>query len=91
MTDIELGADNALKIKDGDFAVAESEMQEVALILASNQGEWKEDPILGPNLIQMMKINESKADITQRVRIHLERDSKEYDQIKDKIKLITNG
>lgn len=91
MTDIELGADNELKIKDGDFAVAESEMQEVALILASNQGEWKEDPILGPNLIQMMKINESKADITQRVRIHLERDSKEYDQIKDKIKLITNG
>jgi hypothetical protein len=91
MKDIQLTEDNDLKIVDGDFSIGESEMQEVALILAANQGEWKEDPILGPNLIQLLKINESKADITHRVRIHLERDGKDYNEIENKIKLITNG
>jgi hypothetical protein len=85
MKDILLDSTNDLLILNGDFAVGESEMQEVGLILETMQGEWKENPVIGANLFQFMR---SKADInaiTARVKLHLELDDKEYADIKEKI------
>lgn len=84
--------DNDLKLLNGDFDSGESEMQEVALILQSVQGEWKEHPIMGPNLYQYIKAKTDKIAIERQMRIHLALDNKDYDGLKTKIDTqINNG
>ena len=56
MKDILLDENNDIKLSNGDFNTRESEMQEVALILQSVQGEWKETPVLGPNLYRIHSV-----------------------------------
>lgn len=85
MKDILLNENNDIKILAGDFAIEESEMQEVALILQSTQGEWKETPIIGANLFQFMRSKVDMNAIVARVKLHLELDNKEYGDIKEKI------
>lgn len=72
-----------LEIANGDFVIGESIEQEVVLILKSNQGEWKNDPFLGCNLIQLVNAKSNKTEIEKRVRIQLERDGKDYNSIKN--------
>ena len=88
--DFLLNRDNDMIIKDGDFLTGESYFQEVAMILSLNQGDLKSQPMLGPNLVQLKKMNASKLDIQKRVRIHLAQDSKDYEDVKNNIKLNTN-
>lgn len=76
-------------IVEGSMVIGDTEMQEVALILGLNQGEHKFNPVLGPNLIQLSKTNQSKFDIEQRVRVHLAMDGKDYNAIKNKIQIST--
>lgn len=87
--DILLDANGDLLIKDGDFVIGESLMQEVGRILEMSQGELKSDPILGPGLTRFMlgPVNENK--LKQLVRVHLGRDGKNYDEIKHLINLRT--
>lgn len=82
---------NDLVIKDGDFALCESEMQEVAIILNLNQGDLKPHPMLGPNLLQLKKTNVSRFDMEKRLRVHLAQDGKVYEDLKNKIKSIINA
>lgn len=92
MKDILLDEYNDLKLLNGDFDSGESEMQEVALILQSVQGEWKEHPIMGPNLYQYIKAKTDKIAIERQMRIHLALDNKDYDELKTKIDTqINNG
>lgn len=87
--DILLDANGDILIKDGDFAVGKSELQEVGRILEMSQGELKSDPVLGPGLTRFTlgPVNENK--LKQLVRVHLGRDGKNYDEIKDLINLNT--
>lgn len=90
--DILLNEIDDLQILNGDFAIGESELQDVGIILRLRQGELKSDPILGANLQHFMKSKYDRVSLEKRVKIHLERDGKNYDQIKNKIKLnIGNG
>lgn len=92
MKDIRLNQDNDLKFSNGDFDIDKSEMQEVSLILQSTQGEWKEHPILGPNLYQYLKSKADKIAIERQMRIHLALDDKDYNELKTKIETqINNG
>lgn len=84
--DIALDADFDLKIVNGDFVIDESETQEVALILASSQGEFKSDPMIGANLIGFVRGGKDSVKIEKHIRKQLELDDKDYDDIKDKIK-----
>lgn len=81
MKDILLDNQNDLKLSNGDFDIGESEMQEVSLILQSVQGEWKENPVLGPNLYQYIKDKTDKISIERQMRIHLALDNKDYDEL----------
>jgi len=81
--DVLLDDDYDLKILNGDFVIGESTMQDVVLILQTNKGEWKHDPILGCNLIELIKSKSSKVEVEKRVRLQLERDGKNYDKIKN--------
>lgn len=75
-----------LLIRNGDFAVGESEMQEVGIILRLNPGELKSDPVLGPALLRFIRGRDDER-IRQLARLHLERDGKNYEQLKEQIKI----
>jgi len=85
MKDILLDKYYDLKIMNGDFAIGESEMQEVGLILQSVQGEWKESPVIGPNLFQLINSKNAQDEFIARVKLHLSLDNKDYNDIKNKI------
>ena len=76
-TDIILENDD-LKIMSGDLCISHSLTQEVKIILRLNQGELKNDPLLGPNLLQLVKGKPAAQDFKERVKIHLKRDGKDY-------------
>jgi hypothetical protein len=80
-----------LSIANGDFVIGDSEMQEVGAILEMTQGELKEDPIIGANLIFHEKSNSSPDRIKNSVALALKRDGKNYSDIKEKIKLNVNN
>ncbi len=90
MKDILLTDDNDIKILNGDFDIGESEMQEVGLILQSTQGEWKEFPLLGPNLFRFIKAKTNKAEIEREVSLHLGMDNKDFKTLKTKVETIVN-
>ena len=85
-----MSEENDIKIVTGDFDIGDSEMQEVALILQSTQGEWKANPILGPNLFRFIKAKTNKAEIEREVSIHLAIDNKDFKTLKTKIETIVN-
>jgi hypothetical protein len=74
-----------LMIVDGDFVIGESDDQEVSVLITLNQGELKNDPLLGPNLVQLTEGKEDKNEINKRLRIHLQRDGKDWNDYKDRI------
>lgn len=45
--DILLDETGDLAIKDGDFVIGESTIQHQQLLLSSQKGEWKENPLVG--------------------------------------------
>lgn len=85
MKDILLNDENNIKILNGDFDIGESEMQEVGLILQSVQGEWKANPILGPNLYRFINGKVTKTEIESVIAIHLAIDNKDHKGLKTKI------
>lgn len=85
--DLLLDADDDLQIINGDFVVGHSLTQEVANILRLNQGELKFDPLLGPNMVSLINSNASAQEIETRVKLHLARDNKNYDEIKQLVTL----
>lgn len=84
-TDILLDENDDLVIVDGDFVTDESVLQEVGIILRLNSGDLKSDPVLAPNLIQLVNSKENSQEFEDRVRIHLKRDNKNYNEIKELI------
>lgn len=89
--DILLDEDGDLRIENGDFVIGESTDQEVQAILEMAQGELKEDPVLGADLFRLIHSNATDAEVKQRVTLHLARDGKDYDELKERIRLRTDG
>ncbi|WP_264521208.1 hypothetical protein [Flavobacterium sp. N1994] len=87
--DLLLDADLDILIEAGDFVIGESTVQEVALILCSNQGDWKNEPLIGANLIKYIRTGAKPADIKRVVTFQMEQDAKDYDDIKDLLKINT--
>lgn len=90
MKDIMLDETGDLLFKNGDLVVGESGMQDVGLILQANQGEWKESPVIGANLVREVRGNENKLKRERNLRIQLKLDGKNYDDIKNKLRINPN-
>ena len=88
--DILLDEGGDVRIDNGDFVVGESLDQEVQIILELAQGELKEDPLLGADLFRMINSNATEAELKQRVKVHLARDGKDYEALKERMKLKIN-
>lgn len=54
MTDINLDHSNDLAVKNGDFDIQDSDIQNVSLLLASVKGDFKESPALGIGLVRYL-------------------------------------
>ena len=88
--------------KDGDiriaphtatdgFAVGDTLIQNAAIVLELNQGELKEDPVLGANLIRYIRSKANKTVIEKQMKVHLKRAGIDYSELVDKINIeITN-
>lgn len=70
---------------DTGFSIGSSIDQEAAIVLKMNQGELKEDPLLGPSLTKFMRGGYSAMAIEHRIRQHLTRAGIDYDSYKDRI------
>ena len=86
-TDILLDENDDFDIVNGDFVIGESVLQEVGIILRLNSGDLKSDPVLTPNLVQLVNSAENKQEFERRVRIHLKRDNKNYNELKELINI----
>lgn len=92
MKDIVIDEHNDLEIIAGDFSIDNSLLQEVRFILQSQQGNWKSDPLVGANMVELVKGKHNRTAVEKRIKIQLERDGKDYDAIKKLLKLnIDNG
>ena len=92
MKDILVDEHNDLEIIAGDFSTGDSLLQEVGFILQSQQGNWKSDPLVGANMVELIKGKHNRTAVEKRIKIQLERDGKDYDAIKKLLKLnIDNG
>jgi hypothetical protein len=89
--DFMLDNNDDLQIVNGDFVIGESILQEVGIIIRLNSGDLKSDPVLGPNLIQLINSKEDPQEFEERVRIHLARDNKNYEDIKKLINVKTKS
>lgn len=90
--DILITENNDLEIIAGNFSIGDSLLQEVGFILQSQQGNWKSDPLVGANMVELIKGKHNRTAIEKRIKIQLERDNKDYDTIKKLLKLnVDNG
>lgn len=76
---------------DGKMQRGDTYMQEVELILMTNPGELKCDPLAGVGIVRMMNAKISQSKIQDKVRIQLTRDGKNYDEIKGQINIRSNN
>lgn len=90
MIDIKLDINDDLGITDGDFTIGESLSQDVGIILRLNQGDLKSDPVLGPNLMRLINSKVSQQELQTIIKLHLERDGKDYNEVKNIMQINTN-
>lgn len=88
MADIVLDTayDIGVETQTGDFSAGDTMLQEVDLVVGLNQGELKSDPLLGPSLIRLVNSAVSQNEVQQLLRLHLARDRKDYDKVKQYLK-----
>lgn len=82
--------DDLLFDSNGELVIGESDLQEVGIIARINKGEVKSDPLLGPNLIELIHANANQNEFKQRMKIALARDGKDFDEYRDLINLQGN-
>lgn len=83
--DILFDSTGDLAITNGDFVIGTSIDQEVEAILLANKGDFKEFPTFGPNLIEKINANISPIEIKQIIKTELKKDSKSYQELKERI------
>lgn len=62
-------------------------IQDSAIVLEMNQGEWKEDPVLGPNLLRYLRSHADRPRIQKQMQVHLSRAGIDYNQVTEQLKL----
>ena len=67
--------------------INETLIQDSAIVLGLNQGEYKEDAALGPNLLRFIRSKADKARTEKQIQIHLKRAGLDYDELKNKINI----
>ncbi|MDR1382215.1 MAG: hypothetical protein LBJ47_12150 [Tannerella sp.] len=85
-----LDANNGLKIEKGTLRIGERKMQDAYLVLLTNQGEFKHDPLVGVNLNKMIRGRENREKILKTIEIGLERAGVKFDDVKAQFGILIN-
>ena len=80
-TDFLLGTDGDIGCVNGDIPTGNSFSQEVATILMTTKGDFKETPLMGPNLKRRMKGKRDILGLRRDVAISMEMDGKTLDTL----------
>jgi len=72
------------------FLIGENTDQCAAIALSMQQGELKEDPLLGAGLTRFIRGKYSQSQIDQRIRQHLTRAGVNYQDYKHRIQTMIN-
>lgn len=78
-------------VRNGDFHVGESLTQELGLLLLTNKGEIRWDPLCGCDLIRRMNSTVRRSELEREVRLQVERDGKNWADLKEGININSNG
>lgn len=74
MQDFLLNADGSMKIANGDFVIGDSESQDIELIITSQKGDWKENPLVGVGIGQLIKSRATETKIKKEIDQQLTND-----------------
>ncbi|HBL74250.1 MAG: hypothetical protein A2W90_18020 [Bacteroidetes bacterium GWF2_42_66] len=75
----------------GGLVIGDNTDQCAAVALQMQQGELKEDPLLGAGLTKFIRGKYSRSEIDQRIRQHLTRAGINYQNYKQRIALTINA
>lgn len=78
-------------VRNGDLAVGDSLTQELGLLMLTNKGEIRWDPLCGCDLIRRMNSTLRRSQLEREVRLQVERDGKNWGDLKEGINIRTNG
>jgi hypothetical protein len=79
--DLLLNEDNDLDIVDGDFVVGDETQQQINSILEAQQGHFKQSPLLGVGIRQMLN-GGLKGELKRNIQLQLESDGIAISSIK---------
>lgn len=82
--DILLTSDGDDLVRNGDFAIGDGRLDDCLIIMKTNTGTIKSDPILGPNLINIINKHNGSGEMKQALSLHLKRDNKTYKKLEVK-------
>lgn len=75
----------------GGLVIGDNTDQCAALVLQINQGELKEDPLLGAGLTRFIRGKFSKSQVEQIMRQHLTRAGINYNEYRQRLSLAINN
>lgn len=78
------------KLADGKLTglvLDDTLIQDSVIVLEMNQGELKEDPVLGPNLLRYLRSKADRARIQKQIQVHLSRAGIDYNKVAEQLKL----
>jgi hypothetical protein len=64
--------------------------QDASLLLQLNQGDLKEDPLLGPNMLKYIRSNATKSEILSAIKIQFNRADLNFEDFKDRMTMMLN-
>ena len=94
-----LGDDDDLKITvrrdssgmiTGGLTIGERTIQDAYIVLKSNQGEVKEDPLCGANLVRNIRAKANQEKIRKTIEVSLKRVGIDFEDVKDRISAKVN-
>ncbi|WP_348814061.1 hypothetical protein [Flavobacterium maritimum] len=71
MTDFLLDDNGNMLIANGDFVIGDSEAQDVELLIKSSKGAWKEHPLTGVGIAQLIKSKATEVRIKRDINEQL--------------------
>lgn len=74
----------------GGLVIGDNTDQCAAIAIQMQQGDLKEDPLIGAALTRYMRGKFSRSEIDQRIRLHLTRAGINYQNYKQRISLVIN-
>lgn len=81
MNDILLDTNSDLQIINGDFVCGQSDGQNQVLLLATDKGEWKENPTVGVGLFGFLE-DEGPANLFSEIRAQFTADGLTINELK---------